>query len=168
MKIHVFPAISMCEAAFLRACYACPVQHVFFMPHVLREAMQGASGSLAEHSAGKERDSDMKHTKAILFAAACGGLLLTGCGSHNRGHAETTDRGARAVVTTVKTEAREEHHTLYESDDVHRETASEPDIVDRAETALDDAKDKAKEMMTDAKRAVSDAAADMTETDRLR
>ena len=108
----------------------------------------------------------MKHTKAILFAAACGGLLLTGCGANER--AETTDRGAQTVVTTVKTEARKEQHTLYESDDVHRETASAPDILDRAETALDDAKDKAKEMMTDAKRAVSDAAADMTETDRLR
>jgi outer membrane murein-binding lipoprotein Lpp len=110
----------------------------------------------------------MKHTKAILFAAACGGLLLTGCGSHERDRAETTDRGAQTVVTTVRTEARKEQHTLYESDDVHRETASAPDILDRAETALDDAKDKAKEMMTDAKRAVSDAAADMTETDRLR
>lgn len=101
-------------------------------------------------------------TAALLATAAAG--LLTGCGMDRRAENEST-----AAHTVTEKAVPDDGHSLYEPDDVHRSTEpSEPDVIDRAESALDSAKDKAEEMVTDASRAVSDAARDLTETDRQR
>ena len=103
------------------------------------------------------------YTAAVLLAAATAGLL-TGCGTDRRAANENS-----AAHTVTEEAVPDDVHSLYEPDDVHRSTAlSEPDVIDRAESAMDSAKEKAKEMVTDASRAVSDAARDLTETDRRR
>ena len=120
---------------------------------------------MAEQSAGKERHSLMKQCATVILLTAAG-MLLTGCS----GRTDTAEQGARRVVTSVRaavTTATDDHNDLYESDDVHRNTdMTEPDVIDRAETAVSAAADKAKELATDAKHALSDAAADLTETAR--
>ena len=120
----------------------------------------------AEQSAGKERHSLMKRYAKAILLTACSGMLLAGCGA-NAEHPEPGARRAETSARAASTTSPADHNSLYETDDVHRETGSSaPDIMDRAETAVSKAADKAKDMVTDAKKAASDAAADMTETTR--
>ena len=108
----------------------------------------------------------MKHFAKAILLTACSGMLLAGCGAHTD-HAEQGTAPNPAATARPAVTAADDHNKLYESDDVHRETdVTEPDVLDRAETAVSKAGDKAMKIMTDARDALSDAAADMTDTDR--
>lgn len=98
-----------------------------------------------------------KQMTAALLSAAAGTLLLTGCGSNqNMTNAEApyttaVTEPARRTETSAARET-DRDNSLYEEDDVHRNTeVSEPNIVDRAESAMDKAEDIVTSLMTDAK-----------------
>ena len=127
-------------------------------------ALHTCRSSLAEASAGKERHSLMKRFAKAMLPAFCTLMLLAGCGADTGRTAQDAHR-AETSARPAATAGADEHNSLYERDDVHRETdVTEPDILDRAETAVSKAGDKAKELVTEAKNMMSDAKADMTAT----